>query len=312
MLYLFCSFNIITVRESTIVRSMDEEKSAIMKPTQEPSVESSLTTHSECNLEENFHQRVLLRDESCCLFCGDCDLTHLKAAHMLRHEDIRPPVLGADNTNELLQQYQLNSLYDTNNGITLCHDCNYAFEGELCCVRVQLNTNGSPTSYKLIVANYLKYLPEFSMKWKPLDGKNIKIPKKKESLKYWPSVVLFQYREGQYIMNWNGQNHTELTTCCRCYTRLKSLSELANHMRANICHKIISSKKLVASATTTTSSNTYIHNNSTTTAKNKIATNTDDTTSNTNNTNKASFKKKKFWFKHKKSKTKINKTVENK
>mmetsp|Transcript_19162 Transcript_19162/g.26393 ORF Transcript_19162/g.26393 Transcript_19162/m.26393 type:complete len:105 (+) Transcript_19162:231-545(+) len=100
---------------------------------------SDITNNSsKGSVQTNFHQRVLTRDGSICVFCNNKRKAELKAAHLFdifRAKDI------PKNDPDFLQQYEITELYDTSNGITLCSECHDVFDALLCCVQLRRDKN---------------------------------------------------------------------------------------------------------------------------------------------------------------------------
>lgn len=88
--------------------------------TKQSTTVSGLTNQSRGSVQGNFHQRVLTRDGSSCVFCGNAVKAHLKAAHIF---DVFRAADIPEQDAEFLQQYEILDLYDTSNGITLCSEC---------------------------------------------------------------------------------------------------------------------------------------------------------------------------------------------
>lgn len=203
------------------------------------SVVSGLTNQSRGSVQGNFHQRVLTRDMSRCVFCDDCVKAHLKAAHIF---DVFRAADIPDGDAEFLQQYEITDLYETTNGITLCGECHDVFDSLLCCVKVV--SDGEGTGYKIVVANALKASAEFTKKWSRLDGADVRVPTKPFLLKLWPPAELFLFREGKYN-EYTAKRHQlakDLPTVCKCGKRCKSAGGLANHMRSKVCLERVTTK----------------------------------------------------------------------
>ena len=126
-------------------------------------------------------------------------------------------------------QYELYTLWDTNNGLTLCIDCYDIYDALLCCIKATTVTtsssgssdkedaitnttaittttaltttvttaNTNTTTYTITVANALKSHPIYTDKWLRLDGTSVALPDRM-FMNRWPSVVLLQYRENMY------------------------------------------------------------------------------------------------------------------
>ena len=165
-----------TFREKLVLVSQDKSSQRYIMV----SIENNTPTKAPCNdnasiggamseltnlsgsrgsVQGNFHQRVLTRDGSACIFCHKNRKANLKAAHLFdifRAKDI--PVDDPD----FLQQYEITDLYDTSNGITLCSECHDVFDALLCCVEVRSNEDGSITDHFIIVANAILHSPEFT------------------------------------------------------------------------------------------------------------------------------------------------------
>lgn len=209
--------------------------------TKQSSAVSGLTNHSRGSVQGSFHQRVLTRDGSCCVFCGDRVKAHLFAAHifdMFRAADI------PDEDAEFLLQYEILDLYDTSNGITLCGECHDVFDALLCCVKVEFDSEGAVTSHRIVVANALKSSAEFAGKWSKLDGASVRVPTKPILLKHWPPAELFQFRETKYdeYAVKRRQLAQDLPNVCKCGKRTKSPAGLANHMRSKACLERLTTK----------------------------------------------------------------------
>lgn len=193
---------------------------------------STLSSPTRGSVQSNFHQRVLTRDGSCCVFCGVNNKAHLGAAHIFdvfRAEDI------PDNDVTFLQQYEIIDLYDTSNGITLCNECHNVFDALLCCVRVE--ERDSIVTHKIVVATALKDSPEFADKWTALDGADVRVPMKPLLLKHWPPQELFQFRElkfDEYAVK-RQQLKQDLPNVCKCGKITKSVAGLARHMQSKTC-----------------------------------------------------------------------------
>jgi len=202
--------------------------------TKQSSAVSGLTQHSRGSVQGNFHQRVLTRDNSACVFCGDNTKAHLSAAHIF---DVFRAADIPEEDAEFLQQYEILDLYDTCNGITLCGECHDVFDALLCCVKVEVNNDGAVVGYRIVVANALKSCAEFSEKWTELDGASVKVPTKPTLLKHWPPVELFLFREAkfdEYTVK-RRQLAEDLPNVCKCGKSTKSAAGLANHMRSKSC-----------------------------------------------------------------------------
>lgn len=227
-----------TTLQSYIMVSIEQES-----PTKPPcddnssskvSVVSDLTNHSRGSVQSNFHQRVLTRDCSCCVFCGDQVKAHLFAAHIFdvfRAADI--PIEDA----AFLQQFEILDLYDTSNGITLCSECHDVFDALLCCVQVECDSNGAAINHKIVVANALKSSGEFAEKWSRLDGASVRVPTTPLMLKHWPPAELFKFRKDKYdeYTVKRRQLAEDLPNVCKYGKRTKTTAGLANHMRSKQC-----------------------------------------------------------------------------
>jgi hypothetical protein len=201
---------------------------------------SALSTQTRGSVQANFHQRVLTRDGSCCVFCGDTKKANLKAAHIFdifRANDIPPE------EENFLHQFEIIDLYDTENGITLCNECHNVFDALLCCVKVEFQ-NDEVINHKIVVANALKKSLEFSEKWTKLDGASVKVPTMQLLRRRWPSPELFQFRENKYneYTLMRRQLAEDLPNICKCGKRTKSAVGLASHMRSKVCLERITSK----------------------------------------------------------------------
>ena len=171
-------------------------------------------------------------------------------------------------------QYELFTLYDTNNGITLCIDCYDIYDALLCCIKATTTSSGSSdkedvttntaltaavttsttvninttantnntattvtTTYTIIVSNALKSHPIYTEKWSRLDGASVALPDPM-FMNRWPSVVLLQYRENMYN-KYTIENHPlEVTLpheCTHCGMRVKTEVRLTSHMRSKAC-----------------------------------------------------------------------------
>ena len=169
-------------------------------------------------------------------------------------------------------QYELYTLWDTNNGITLCIDCYDIYDALLCCIKATTiisgssdkedsttnttaatttalttpvtttntansTTNTSTTKYTILVSNVLKSYPMYTEKWSRLDGACVSLPEPM-FMNRWPSVVLLQYRENMYN-KYTLENHPlEVTLpyeCTHCGMRTKTEVRLASHMRSKAC-----------------------------------------------------------------------------
>ncbi len=232
--------------KSYIVVSIESESPDQSPSKDDNSTVSALTNQSRGSVQANFHQRVLTRDDCCCVFCGDTKKANLTAAHifdMFRAEDIPP------NDETFLQQYEIIDLYDTENGITLCSECHDVFDALLCCVKVEIQ-NVDVISHKIVVANALKASPEFTEKWTRLDGGNVRVPTVGFLRKKWPSPEVFQFRENKYneYALKRRQLAQDLPNICKCGKRTKSATGLAHHMRSKICLERITSKSNKLSA----------------------------------------------------------------
>ena len=163
-------------------------------------------------------------------------------------------------------QYELFTLWDTNNGLTLCIDCYDIYDALLCCIKATTTTtttisNGSDsdkgyatttntttavtatstipvtTTYTILVSSVLKSHPIFSDKLSRLDGTSVALPERM-FMNRWPSVVLLQYRENMYNKYMLENHPLEVTLpheCTHCGLRTKTEVRLASHMRSKAC-----------------------------------------------------------------------------
>jgi hypothetical protein len=174
----------------------------------------SVITNSTCksnrgSSQDNFHQRVLSRDDSQCVFCNNTITSELEAAHIF--EVFRDKDIPNDDKN-FLRQYDIIDMYDTNNGITLCRECHRAFDKRLCCVHVEHDENGIAIDHTIIVANALIQNQMNTEKWIELQGKSVRVPTENKLLKYWPTEKLFKYREDKF--NEKTDERHQLTEDC--------------------------------------------------------------------------------------------------
>lgn len=193
---------------------------------------SALTSTTRGSMQDNFHSRVLKRDNEHCVFCGEDTKAHLKAAHIF--DVFRANYIPPDDK-KFLQQYELIDLYDTSNGITLCADCHFAFDALLCCVDV-VDDNGV-AKHILKVAEALKQSAEYGEKWRPLDGTAVRVPTDPVLLKHWPPDALFKFRKSKFDEYKMKRDETakDRPYVCRCGMRTKSEQGLARHIRSKKC-----------------------------------------------------------------------------
>eukprot|EP01036_Dinobryon_divergens_P036466 gene36466-47485_t len=163
------------------------------------------------SVQGNFHQRVLTRDNSTCVFCSNKRTAELKAAHLFdifRAKDI------PENDPAFLHQYGITDLYDTSNGITLCSECHDVFDALLCCVWSS---------------------PAFQCKWTALNGAQVAVPSKRLMLKNWPPPMLFKFREDKFkerVIERYKLAEDLPNVCSKCGRRCKSVGGLAAHSRS--------------------------------------------------------------------------------
>lgn len=207
------------------------------------SVTVSEITHnsSRGSVQGNFHQRVLTRDCSACVFCNNNRTADLKAAHLFdifRAEDNIP-----ENDPDFLHQYEdITDLYDTCNGITLCSECHDVFDALLCCVEVRRSEDGAITDHIITVANALLHSPEFKEKWTALNGAMVRVPSRPRS---WPPSLLFKFREDKYkerTIERHKLADNANNVCSKCGRRCKSLKGLAMHCRSKACLHLVITK----------------------------------------------------------------------
>lgn len=219
--------------QSYIVVSFEEETPA--KPPSyddmdDVSIISGLTSNSGgTTVEDYFRQRVLARDQCCCVFCGDTVKANLQAAHVY---DADIP----DDPNFLLEQYGILDFYDTDNGLTLCNQCHKVFDALLCCVRVL--SDGIVDKHVIVVADALKAAP----KWTQLDGAAVRLPAK-ELMTRWPPAALFAFREAKF-MEKTQKRHEYMKAnpniCYICGKRTKTPGRLLSHIGSRTCLKKMS------------------------------------------------------------------------
>jgi len=196
---------------------------------------SGLSGSSRGSVQVNFHDRVLNRDGLCCVFCRGNNKAHLKAAHIF--DVFRGNDIPEDDKN-FLRQFEITDLYDTDNGITLCSDCHFAFDALLCCVDVVKENEN--VRYKVKVADALKFSPEYGAKWLPLDGSDVLVPSEAFLFKHWPPDTLFNFRKAKFE-EYKILRHADAAerpfVCDKCGKRTKSAQGLANHIQSKTCLK---------------------------------------------------------------------------
>jgi hypothetical protein len=194
------------------------------------------------SVQGNFHQRVLTRDNSTCVFCSNKRTAELKAAHLFdifRAKDI------PENDPDFLHQYGITDLYDTSNGITLCSECHDVFDALLCCVEVRMSEDGSITDHIIIVANALLSSPAFQCKWTALNGAQVAVPSKRLMLKNWPPPMLLKFREDKFkerVIERHKLAEDLPNICTKCGRRCKSVGGLAAHSRSKVCLDMVINK----------------------------------------------------------------------
>lgn len=193
------------------------------------SVISALSSQSRSIGQANFRQRVLKRDSQQCVFCDVRVTAHLQAAHII---DVFRAVGG-----ESLEQYGLHDMYDTQNGLTLCGECHLVFDAKLCCVKVEVDSQGAATDHTILVANALKLDRSFSAKWSRLDGAKVRVPHDQAGWIRWPPAAVFQFRKNIYDEK-TAERHQEAADKpyqCECGNRTKTAGGLVKHINSKRC-----------------------------------------------------------------------------
>ena len=199
-------------------------------PPEEDSVSSSLSSNSQSSSRGSqqhcFSSRVLKRDEEMCVFCGHTNIDNLEAAHII---DVSPGNNVTD-LNALLESFSLLTLYDTENGITLCKTCHKVFDADLCCV---CSDNSITVAEAIFSCGDNKFITH----WEALQGKQIKLPVGRYYLKA-PNSAALAYRKARFEEC--GERRSRLRVekpfiCKLCGVRTKTARGLVSHMGSNKC-----------------------------------------------------------------------------
>jgi hypothetical protein len=229
---LRCKIEIVLADES--LRSGIYVNASTTSPDKEPcdddSVLSSLssnTSSSRGSQQQCFSNRVLKRDGEC-VFCGHAITANLEAAHIIN-------VAAGNNVRDLdalLNSFGLLSLYDTENGLTLCKTCHKTFDADLCCV-------GGDERIAVAEAIFSCHDTNFVEHWRKVEGKTMKPPNETHVNKA-PNKAALVYRKArfdEYGAQRSQARENKPFVCNLCGSRTKSANGLMSHMGSKKCHE---------------------------------------------------------------------------
>jgi len=178
-----------------------------------------------------FRNQVLSRDKNICVFCRSTE--YLEAAHIFNVKD--------GGNAEMMCKLDLNTLYDVDNGITLCHDCHQFFDWHLCSVHIEDNDN---TKVSVIATDALLESSDEKVKskWQNLHGKPLSFPDNLVQLtKRWPQASLFQYRESEFLSknSERRKNNEGKVLCPECNLPFP-LKSISKHAKSKSCINLAS------------------------------------------------------------------------
>jgi hypothetical protein len=229
---LRCKIEIVLADES--LRSGIYVNASKTSPEKEPcdddSVLSSLssnTSSSRGSQQQCFSRRVLKRDGEC-VFCGHAITANLEAAHII-------DVAAGNNVRDLdalLDSVGLLTLYDTENGLTLCKTCHKTFDADLCCV-------GGDERIAVADAIFSCHDTNFVEHWQKVKGKTMK-PPNETHLSNAPNKRALVYRKArfdEYGAQRSQARENKPFVCNLCGSRTKSAIGLMSHMGSKKCHE---------------------------------------------------------------------------
>jgi hypothetical protein len=199
-------------------------------PCDDDSVLSSLssnTSSSRGSQQQCFSSSVLKRDREC-VFCGHAITANLEAAHII-------DVAAGNNVRDLdalLRSCSLLSLYDPENGLTLCKTCHKTFDADLCCV-------GPDESITVAEAIFSCHDMNFVEHWRKVRGKTMK-PPEETYLSKAPNKRALEYRKArfdEYGARRSQARENKPFVCNLCGSRTKSANGLMSHMGSKKCHE---------------------------------------------------------------------------
>jgi len=155
---------------------------------------SSLSGHSYSSrgsVQDDFRDRVLNRDNNMCWFCKDTK--YLEAAHVF--EVFNEHDLNEFSREAFFEKYNICTVYETRNGITLCKECHGVFDAALCCVTTSSTGDGAAHIYTLLVADAVIADREFHVKWNALNNCVLAAPNTPLKIADFPTPALFMYRQ---------------------------------------------------------------------------------------------------------------------
>jgi hypothetical protein len=184
---------------------------------------------SDSSSQQLFSQLVVGRDKMC-VFCQS--KLNLEAAHIF---DVK--LAKAENSMTMMESLKLSSLYETWNGLTLCHDCHKYFDWHLC--SVHMSVENEPTSVEIVITDALKLCSddEICRKWVKLDKMPVVVPTDADVImRKWPTAQLFQFRYDNYEEA-NAKRRADnfgKVICDICHQAINP-NQLARHLVSKAC-----------------------------------------------------------------------------
>lgn len=193
-------------------------------------VVDSLSNSSRGSAQREFHDCVLLRDGSQCWFCGLTDVDQLEAAHLYQYSTSERG--EAYSAKEQVELFDMLSVQNVNNGVTLCKMCHTIFDHHL--IYVDVSNDKDTKMYSLRVADAVLYDPFYGKYFKPLNSKSLTAP---ANPKWFPVDELFKYRQRQYDTAKASRDliQGKKKFSCSCSRRFETLRGLQAHKNSRVC-----------------------------------------------------------------------------